>query len=231
MNIKDLDYPLNLIAAVFELDFENEDDKELFENISEIEDINGSAEYVLHTLSVREQQILKYRFVEKLTYEDIGKSQNINVTRERVRQIEVRALRKLRHPDKSKYLKFGVKNILQGCREAYCEKICEIEEKLITLCKLTEKSADEVMKHYKDTADLKRYREESESISHMKLSVRPYNCLARAGCETVEDVASLGVDGLDRLRNLGKHSKQEVIYKLKEYGYILNENGSFERNE
>lgn len=61
----------------------------------------------LATLSQREQEILKLRFGfvnEKLyTLEEIGKE--FNVTRERIRQIEVRALRRLRAKNETKKLK------------------------------------------------------------------------------------------------------------------------------
>jgi RNA polymerase primary sigma factor len=55
---------------------------------------------MLETLSEREQQVLRLRFgldeKEELTLEEIGK--RFDVTRERIRQIEAKALSKLRHP-------------------------------------------------------------------------------------------------------------------------------------
>ncbi len=62
---------------------------------------------VLSTLTPREEQVLKLRFgIEDgraRTLEEVGKE--FNVTRERIRQIEAKALRKLRHPSRSKKLK------------------------------------------------------------------------------------------------------------------------------
>ena len=62
---------------------------------------------VLHTLTPREEQVLKLRFGLKdgrtRTLEEVGKE--FNITRERIRQIEAKALRKLRHPSRSKRLK------------------------------------------------------------------------------------------------------------------------------
>ena len=62
---------------------------------------------VLSTLTPREEKVLKLRFgIEDgrtRTLEDVGKE--FNVTRERIRQIEAKALRKLRHPSRSKKLK------------------------------------------------------------------------------------------------------------------------------
>ena len=62
---------------------------------------------VLETLTVREAEVLRLRFGLKdgtpQTLEEVGKE--FNVTRERIRQIEAKALRKLRHPSRSKHLK------------------------------------------------------------------------------------------------------------------------------
>ena len=62
---------------------------------------------VLHTLTPREEQVLKLRFGlvdgRARTLEEVGKE--FNITRERIRQIEAKALRKLRHPSRSKRLR------------------------------------------------------------------------------------------------------------------------------
>ena len=62
---------------------------------------------VLSTLTPREEKVLKLRFGledgRSRTLEEVGKE--FNVTRERIRQIEAKALRKLRHPSRSKKLK------------------------------------------------------------------------------------------------------------------------------
>ena len=62
---------------------------------------------VLSTLTPREAKVLKLRFGledgRSRTLEEVGKE--FNVTRERIRQIEAKALRKLRHPSRSRKLK------------------------------------------------------------------------------------------------------------------------------
>lgn len=64
-------------------------------------------EEVLETLTVREKKVLELRFGledgRSRTLEEVG--QHFGVTRERIRQIEAKALRKLRHPSRSKRLK------------------------------------------------------------------------------------------------------------------------------
>ncbi len=67
---------------------------------------------VLSTLTPREEKVLRMRFGigEKSdhTLEEVG--QDFDVTRERIRQIEAKALRKLRHPSRSKQLKSFIEN-------------------------------------------------------------------------------------------------------------------------
>ncbi len=62
---------------------------------------------ILHTLTPREEEVIKLRFGlidgKPRTLEEVGKQ--FNITRERIRQIEAKALRKLRHPSRSKALK------------------------------------------------------------------------------------------------------------------------------
>ena len=62
---------------------------------------------VLKTLTPREEKVLRLRFGledgRPRTLEEVGKE--FNVTRERIRQIEAKALRKLRHPSRSRKLR------------------------------------------------------------------------------------------------------------------------------
>ena len=67
---------------------------------------------ILHTLTPREEQVIKLRFGledgRPRTLEEVGKK--FEITRERIRQIEAKALRKLRHPSRSKTLKEYLSN-------------------------------------------------------------------------------------------------------------------------
>ena len=62
---------------------------------------------VLNTLTERENRVLQLRFSledgRNWTLEEVGRE--FGVTRERIRQIEAKALRKLRHPDRSRKLR------------------------------------------------------------------------------------------------------------------------------
>lgn len=61
------------------------------------------------------------------------------------------------------------------------------------------------------------------SIEEMDLSVRSYNCLKRAGIHTIEDLTKKTEDDMLKVRNLGKKSLDEVIFKLNSYGLKLKE--------
>ena len=56
------------------------------------------------------------------------------------------------------------------------------------------------------------------TIEELDLSVRSYNCLKRAGIQTVQDLASKSEDDMIKVRNLGKKSLKEVKEKLIELG-------------
>jgi DNA-directed RNA polymerase subunit alpha len=59
------------------------------------------------------------------------------------------------------------------------------------------------------------------SIDELELSVRSYNCLKRAGINTVEELCSKTSEDMMKVRNLGRKSLEEVLSKLKELGLQL----------
>ena len=59
------------------------------------------------------------------------------------------------------------------------------------------------------------------TIEELDLSVRSFNCLKRAGINTVEDLTKKTEEEMMRVRNLGKKSLEEVINKLNSLGYDL----------
>ena len=75
-------------------------------------DLEDQTRRVLATLAPREERVLKMRFGigerANHTLEEVG--QDFDVTRERIRQIEAKALRKLRHPSRSRLLKSFVES-------------------------------------------------------------------------------------------------------------------------
>ena len=59
------------------------------------------------------------------------------------------------------------------------------------------------------------------SIEELDLSVRSYNCLKRAGINTVEDLANKTEEEMMKVRNLGRKSLEEVLNKMTELGLAL----------
>lgn len=78
------------------------------------------------------------------------------------------------------------------------------------------------------TAEIMVEKEDNEkekvlemSIDELELSVRSYNCLKRAGINTVEELCNKTAEDMMKVRNLGRKSLEEVLTKLKELGLSL----------
>ncbi|MBQ6499074.1 MAG: DNA-directed RNA polymerase subunit alpha, partial [Ruminococcus sp.] len=59
------------------------------------------------------------------------------------------------------------------------------------------------------------------TIEELDLSVRSFNCLKRAGINTVEDLISKSEEDMMKVRNLGRKSLEEVVFKLGTLGFSL----------
>ena len=64
------------------------------------------------------------------------------------------------------------------------------------------------------------------TLEELDLSIRSYNCLKRAGINTVSDLVSKTFDDMMKVRNLGRRSLDEVILKLKSLGLRLKDDES-----
>ena len=188
INPTTLPYPDNLLYDIFGGEWE----------YPRPADFDGSLEYVLHSLTERERRVLDFRYKEGLTYEEIGKREC--VTRERIRQIHAKSLRKLRHPGRLNYLKYGVSGVIARQTESAREAA------LASLPKLDIKPED-------------------ITLEELELSVRSYNCLKRAGMNTLHDVAEMTFDELCNVRNLGKRSIDEICAALTNFGIRLKKGG------
>lgn len=130
-NEKDYTYPENLIAVVL--------GKESVTMVND--DIVKGLEYILSKITTRERYVLEYRYKEGYTLEEIGAK--LEVSRERVRQIEMRAIRRLRHPNAVVYIKEGYsiasKEVLIALNEKYSALENERYQKLMEITELVEK--------------------------------------------------------------------------------------------
>ena len=88
------------------------------------------------------------------------------------------------------------------------------------------RAALELAEEMGDDPDAAALREEaaataerlSRAIDELELSVRSYNCLKRAGINTVEELCNKTSEDMMKVRNLGRKSLEEVLAKLKELG-------------
>ena len=72
-----------------------------------------------------------------------------------------------------------------------------------------------------DRPETKKEKVLEMTIEELELSVRSFNCLKRAGIDTVEDLISRTEDDMIKVRNLGRKSLEEVIQKLHSLGLDL----------
>ncbi len=76
----------------------------------------------------------------------------------------------------------------------------------------------EIMVVKDDNNDVKKLE---MTIDELDLSVRSYNCLKRAGINTVEDLISKSEEDMMKVRNLGRKSLDEVVEKIRSLGFEL----------
>ena len=94
-----------------------------------------------------------------------------------------------------------------------------LSEHLNSFIDLSEKAkmAEVIAEPVEDTTQMV----ENMSIDELELSVRSYNCLKRAGINTVEELTRKTAEDMMKVRNLGRKSLEEVLAKLDELGLSL----------
>lgn len=206
LNFKE--YPTNLINALG----------------LDIEDVIGVFEEHLNEIkgmfTETELTVLDGVYVRCLTYNEIGKE--IGKSSERVRQIHDKVLRKLSH--RRRFLVLGEyatpKELAKRDYENYLNEIKPL---------WTYESTKEYIKNYEE-----QHKKEftlEYPIEDLDLTIRSYHCLKRAEIRTIGDIKRVGIEGLMRVRNLGKKSMNEIIDKCKVYGVDITLYGSDEEDE
>ncbi|MCD7909884.1 MAG: DNA-directed RNA polymerase subunit alpha, partial [Clostridium sp.] len=111
-------------------------------------------------------------------------------------------------------------NGTRGPDEAVSLAAKVLSEHLNLFIDLSEKTMNtEVMV---ETKDDEKEKVLEMNIDELELSVRSYNCLKRAGINTVEELCNRTSEDMMKVRNLGRKSLEEVLAKLKELGLQLN---------
>ena len=94
-----------------------------------------------------------------------------------------------------------------------------LTEHLNLFVDLSDKGSSTEIVVEKDEQDKEKVLE--MTIEELDLSVRSFNCLKRAGINTVGDLVSKSEEDMMKVRNLGRKSLEEVIWKMKSLGYNL----------
>lgn len=188
-------YPWNLACAVI-------GDKEKVYNV-----YVPALEKAMAELTDREQKVLEMRFEHGMTYEQCG--YRFGVTRERIRQVEAKALRKLRIPRFSKHY---LLDTLNKAFEIDVER-ARLERENAKLRMILEKQGY--------TFENNQPKGPRIDIADMELSVRSYNCLRRAGFNFVSDLEGMTYENLQKIRNLGRKSILEIIQKARKFGIVI----------
>lgn len=190
-----------LIRSIFNLTYEV-----VLLDIAEEEAV---LEILEKSLNEKQYGVIKLRFGfedgKPKTLEETSKV--FDLTTARIRQIESNALRKLRTP---RNLRLLLPNY-----SLRVETLQEQQQLQIINKRLTEAEEKVKSKNIEDILNAK--------LDELELSVRSYNCLKRAGINTIGDLSKRSVYDMMKVRNLGRKSLEEVISKLKDVGIELSD--------
>lgn len=170
------------------------------------------------SLSDREAMALYERYIDAKPYREIGKEIG-NVSPERVRQIIVRSLRKLRYPRRKRVLSFGLEfysryrqALLQMKQEEVDSQIAKQRE-MIDSAKAAETSyISEIGTANSVPQDIRGI-----SIDDLDLNSRSRHWLQLAGFQSLGDLLNASFDDLFRIRNIGAKSMENIISAVRKY--------------
>ncbi len=197
-------------------------------NMNLLENRSAIVEEVLKTLTERERGILKKIYgldgENPKSHEEMGAL--YSVTPERIRQIEAKSLRKLRHPSRSRVLRgdrscpqynrgYSVSNYIDRLEELLKAEIMGVVRgdggKTLYLDNILRKNNIDIVN---DTYDASY---DDVTLDEMGFSVRTYNCLKRAGVTTLNELKDMDSEDLAKVRNLGRRCIEEIAEALQKY--------------
>lgn len=200
--MKKKEYPENLLAQVFVNGLPTDLP----------DDITLVLEYIIQkTLTEREGRVLDMRYKRYMTMAAIGEEYGLRT--ERIRQIEAKAVRKLRHPSRSRYILMGMEGYINYLRDtAVDERLKEYKKEIISLEKKIAELTDTEYEEEKNEL-------ENAPLAELDLSVRTFNILYRAGYSTVKELLDADVEKIVSLPNLGLKNFSDLIDVLSEKGF------------
>lgn len=202
-NIKEKkEYPKNLLSQVFV----NGLPTDLPDDVALV------LEYIIQkTLTEREGRVLDMRYKRYMTMAAIGEECGLRA--ERIRQIEAKAVRKLRHPSRSRYILMGMEGYINYLRDtAVDERLREYKKEIISLEKKIAELTDTEYEEEKNEL-------ENAPLAELDLSVRTFNILYRAGYSTVKELLDADAEKIVSLPNLGLKNFSDLIDVLSEKGF------------
>ena len=184
-------------------------------------DIRGTVEYVLCTmLTPRECAAVRLRFQDRKRFCEIGDA--IGVKEKRAKQIIASAMRRLRHPIRSRLLRIGMEAYRAEFGEAkYQEgftKALKEARRLVfdmnnvepCLIKCTQPAARSSIAKFGL----------NDSIDNLDFSVRVWNSLRHAEINTIGELLAVpDAASLLKIRNLGRKCVKEIVSRLSENGF------------
>ena len=200
--MKKKEYPENLLSQVFV----NGLSTDLPDDVALV------LEYIIQkTLTEREGRVLDMRYKRYMTMAAIGEEYGLRA--ERIRQIEAKAVRKLRHPSRSRYILMGMEGYINYLRDtAVEERLREYKKEIISLEKKIAELTDTEYEEEKNEL-------ENAPLAELDLSVRTFNILYRAGYSTVKELLDADAEKIVSLPNLGLKNFSDLINVLSEKGF------------
>ena len=200
--MKKKEYPENLLSQVFVNGLPTEMP----------DDVTLVLEYIIQkTLTEREGRVLDMRYKRYMTMAAIGEEYGLRA--ERIRQIEAKAVRKLRHPSRSRYILMGMEGYINHLRDtAVDERLREYKKEIISLEKKIAELTDTEYEEEKNEL-------ENAPLAELDLSVRTFNILYRAGYSTVKELLDADAEKIVSLPNLGLKNFSDLIDVLSEKGF------------
>ena len=200
--MKKKEYPENLLSQVFV----NGLPTDLPDDVALV------LEYIIQkTLTERGGRVLDMRYKRYMTMAAIGEEYGLRA--ERIRQIEAKAVRKLRHPSRSRYILMGMEGYINYLRDtAVDERLREYKKEIISLEKKIAELTDTEYEEEKNEL-------ENAPLAELDLSVRTFNILYRAGYSTVKELLDADAEKIVSLPNLGLKNFSDLIDVLSEKGF------------
>lgn len=174
------------------------------------EDLIDSFKEVIMELNESEIEVVRKRFgldgLRPMTLEELGN--DAGKSRERIRQIEAKALRRLRNPSKAKRLEYGIREYYKILAEKQAEKDldaeCRRKEHIRLMQELNRNHEEIIEKLDNSEISVKAIKNELHvGIDEMGLSVRSITCLRRKGLYYADDFFMMKKEDLMNIRAFG----------------------------